>query len=403
MAVSGSYCTSRDLKDVYPNIDEFDNKTPIYGWETDNTYYVAYNSGLTTQLFIDSKSQQSGKQSIGTTALTTINDSDVTASDTEITVTDGTTITDDTYIKIGDEIILVTNVATHVLTVTRGHFGTTASTHADVSSVYQHFSPVANGDWLSDSDNDFVILKYGSDPNNSLTEAGEDWATLKTRYIKNASRYLDARLDATLSRDAFKDKEGNYDYVIIRTSSLIACSFLIKSMDSSSQVSENFMNEAEFLINQLNDGKTKLSHQISGDSSQGNLREVVTPSNANPLRIVDVQGRYTGTGYDLIKIFIDTGDNGVIGTGKFTVAVKDSTGLKKNTVVDSEVITGDYQHIGNGLKIRYAGQDDDSVANANDEYELEVVGWSEPVDNATVRTVRMSRSMPTHSYYRNKL
>jgi len=40
-------------------------------------------------------------------------------------------------------------------------------------------------------------------------EAGEVFATLITRVMKNASRYFDSRVDGTLPRDQWKDKEGN--------------------------------------------------------------------------------------------------------------------------------------------------------------------------------------------------
>ena len=322
MATSSVYCTNRDLKDVYPNIDEFDSKTPIYGWNVaSGSQYVAYNVGLVTALFVAGNNQG--------TARTSVND--------------------------------VNN----------------------------------NGEWYYDSTDDAVY--YYNDttsPNDLLMESGEDYATLKTRYIANASRYIDSRLDGELPRDAFKDKEGNYDYVIVRLTALYACSFLIKSMEATSEVANEFTKEAEFLISQLNDGKTKLSFQISGDASQGNLREVTAPQADNALRIVDVQGVYTGSGYDLMKIYIDTGDGGALGVGKFSVQNKDSVKLKNNLLVDSEIITGDYQHLGNGLKIRFSGKNDSSIATEGDEYELEVFGWSEPTDNPTVRGIKMSRSYP---------
>ena len=54
MAISSTYCTHRDLKDIYPNLDEFDAKTPLYGWtEVSTNKYAAHNSGLVTQLFAD--------------------------------------------------------------------------------------------------------------------------------------------------------------------------------------------------------------------------------------------------------------------------------------------------------------------------------------------------------------
>jgi len=49
-----NYITERDLYDIYPNIDEFDSKSIIYGWVQDSgSRYKAENSGLVTQLFAD--------------------------------------------------------------------------------------------------------------------------------------------------------------------------------------------------------------------------------------------------------------------------------------------------------------------------------------------------------------
>ena len=49
-----TYATNRDLKDVFPEVDSFDTKTPIYGWVVDSgTRYRADNCGLVTLLFAD--------------------------------------------------------------------------------------------------------------------------------------------------------------------------------------------------------------------------------------------------------------------------------------------------------------------------------------------------------------
>ena len=51
-----TYITSRDLKDTFPNLDEFDTKKPLYGWVVDSvSRYVSHDSGLVTQLFVDGK------------------------------------------------------------------------------------------------------------------------------------------------------------------------------------------------------------------------------------------------------------------------------------------------------------------------------------------------------------
>jgi hypothetical protein len=81
---------------------------------------------------------------------TTINEgSTFSNSDTTLTVTSGTGISNNDFILIDSEILQVTNVATNDLTVTRGQSGTDADTHANGATV---FLIVGN----ADSDNDYV-------------------------------------------------------------------------------------------------------------------------------------------------------------------------------------------------------------------------------------------------------
>ena len=48
------YCTHKELKRVFPQISEFDQKKPIYGWvEVSTNKYAAHDSGQVTQLFAD--------------------------------------------------------------------------------------------------------------------------------------------------------------------------------------------------------------------------------------------------------------------------------------------------------------------------------------------------------------
>ena len=82
----------------------------------------------------------------------------------------------------------------------------------------------------------------------------------------------------------------------------------------------------------------------------------------------------------MLKIIVTTG--GAIGTSKFSVFGKDSDALKVNQIVTDKIINGQYQTIGNGLQIRFAGKNDSSVATANDEWELEVFGKYESMDES---------------------
>ena len=314
-----AYCTDRELKDIYPHIDDFDTKVAVYGWVVvSGSKYAAHNSGLVTQLFVDGES-----------------------------------------------------------------LGAAQSAHTDLN---------VEGEWFYNSTDDVLYYYSASNPNDKLMEAGEYWGTLKTRYRENASRYLESKIDKNLPREQFKDKDGNYDYVIVRTTALLAAAFLIRSHDPTSEVAASFWEEANTEIEKLNSGENTLSWMTTADGSKGIVRESSVSGN---IRIVDTRGRYSGT-YDRIGVKITNA--GAIGTAKYSVWVKDSdylgaermnNGVTANLV--DEVINGQFQSLTGGLQIRFGGDTADT-ATINDKWEVEVSGYYEEVDNATsMRAVRMTR------------
>ena len=403
MATAPTYITHKELKRIFPQIDEFDQKTQLFGWvehKSSSGEYVAYNSGLVTEVFVDGASLGQKNQTIGTSAKTAINYvGTYSATATSLVVDDGSALTDDSYIKINDEILLITNISTNTLTVTREMFQTDAATISNDTSIYQHFYPSANGDNLYDSDNDFFVLKYGSDPNDVLVEAGEDFTDMVTQYRADASRYFDSRVDPSLPREQLKDKSGNYDYMVIRTVGLIAAAFMIKTKDHKSELAISFMEEADKNIELLNEGKAALSWQNTADASQGLIRDISYTSGA--IRPVDTRGNWNGT-WDLVKVIITTG--GVLGTAKYSVYTKNSDGLKQNQVVTDEIITGDFQPLAGSLQIRFAGETDSSTANVSgtaDEWEIEVTGQTEYVDSSDMKSIKLTRTgTPARRYYK---
>ena len=64
------------------------------------------------------------------------NDADITATETTLTVTDGTKFTVGDGIQLDSEIMRVTTIATNLLTVVRAIQGTTGATHADSLDVF---------------------------------------------------------------------------------------------------------------------------------------------------------------------------------------------------------------------------------------------------------------------------
>ena len=52
MATAPTYITHKELKRIFPQLDEFDQKSPIYGWVVvSGSKYAAHDSGQVTQLF----------------------------------------------------------------------------------------------------------------------------------------------------------------------------------------------------------------------------------------------------------------------------------------------------------------------------------------------------------------
>ena len=314
MASAPIYCTHKELKRVFPQLDEFDQKTPIYGWvEVTTNKYAAHNSGSVTQLFVDGES-----------------------------------------------------------------LGSAQSAHTDLN---------VEGEWFYNSTDDVLYYYSASTPIDKLMESGELFTAMVTQFRTDASRYIDSRLDPKLPKNQLKDKNGNFDYMIVRTTALYAAAFMVRTKDPTSDMAAAIMLEADNNVQLLNEGRAALSWQNTGDASQGVLRDVTYTD--GEVRPVDFRGRAYGVDYDLVQLKIGTG--GAIGTATYNVWVKNSDGLKQNQVVTNEKITGDYQKLAHGLEIRFSGTTDSSTATANNEWEVEVRGYNEEIDTADLKGIKMTR------------
>ena len=245
----------------------------------------------------------------------------------------------------------------------------------------------SNGEWFYESTLDAVYYyNDASSPNDLIMESGEDTATFTQRYRRNASRYVESKLDSRLASEVNMDREGSYPYIIKRTTALVAVGMMLKSDDPLSEVANAFMEEAEELLKGLKTGDLQLPHQVTGDSSYGVVRDVTYTS--GKIRPIQPRGFYSGP-YDLLKVKII--DSGAIGTGTYSVWEKSSTSLKSNQIITAETINGDFQECAGGLEIRFSGATDATTANANDEWEIEVHGISENVRMGQSGNITMTR------------
>ena len=251
----------------------------------------------------------------------------------------------------------------------------------------------SNNEWYLDSAGDTIYYyNDAKNPNNMIMESGDDWVTIKTRFRRKASRLIESHLDNRLSREVLKDREGNYPAIIVHATALQAVILLLKAHDPNNEVIEPFKSELDELIDGLKAGTIVLPTAISGVSAKGVIREVSVNASSD-LRPIELRRNYTGSGYELLKVYIDSGENGIIGTTKMTVKGKDGTLLKNNTLIDSQVITGDFDFLGVGnLYIRWGGDDVASaITTATDEYEIELWGSSLDTTISSVGSVRMTR------------
>ena len=328
-----TYCLDSDILSIYPNISEFDTKTPIYQFtrwqdnESDNPIYqqlshehwVCYNTGHAESLYVNGKDW--GDPGKGIPDL------------------------------VGNQ---------------------------PSQDIYK---------WIYEGRGDFVVVHIPDrlgDPNNYLMEIGQDWNDLVNRTIVRASRFFDSRVNANIERKQFKNAEGEYDYIVIRTTALIVCKFLMMGYDLDSPSLLAFEEEINFNIDLINSGQTKLSHQITPDASKGEVTIIKQATQAG-LNLVDTRGSYTGV-YDNIKIVCTT--SGKIGVGKFDVYIGNATdGIKSYQSLKDQVVTGLYQTIGNGLQVRFQGQSLISTMQVNDEWQIECWGKGEEYSDLGYKSI----------------
>ena len=313
MATNFKYASLSDLTKYFNRVSDFDNKRQLFGFtlqESGEGYasspYLNPNSGLVNNLYKDGNDLGSGKQTIGTSTTTLANEV-ISSSEVEIDVDSGSACTAESYIKIDDEIMYISSISTNTLTCIRGRLGTSAEAHADDSIVYQHFFPSSAGQWLYDSDNDFVIISASSDVSDNIIEAGEDYSTFINQALVDASlelhNYLDARYSTPLEKIKQVDSDTaalsvaeEFDPIIIKSVCYKVAANLIRAKEGSSEEADYFDSlvtnaDRTGIIDKLNDGIYKLSHEVDANDKKGSVRY---RNVSGTMDLVELGGEYHG-------------------------------------------------------------------------------------------------------------
>ena len=412
MATDFKYASQTDLEMYYPNFSSYDAKNQVMGWTTESftkqdtstvSFYVAYNSGLMSQLFIDGKSQQAGNQTIGTTKVGDISETVNAVSETVIDIDgDYGNLTADTFIKIGNEIMyikLLTDGDPDTMSVIRACLGTSMEAHDNGADIFEHFKPTANGHNLYDSDNDFIILKYGSDPNDLVTEDGQNSSTYFDQMLVNASMELNNLLDARYptplhkvtqidQNTASSGQTKEYDAIVIKMTCYICISNLLRQNERMEEADyySNLVTNAERtgMVDRLNAGEFKLSYEVDAKDSQGKINRINV---TGTMDIVETAGAYVGEKYDLLRITCTT--TGAYGAGYVKVEyMADDKIFGAET--DPQVVTGGLQALSGlgGLLVRFQG----ASISQNNVWEIEVNSADRKISNAQSSAIDLTRT-----------
>ncbi len=266
-------------------------------------------------------------------------------------------------------------------------------------------------EYYYNQDLDLVYFYSTTDPDQLEMVATEDRETYIDWLMGEASRHLDAMLDARFQTPFLKDRDGLYDSVIIRATAYMAA--YIITLDKNTELAEIYgdrlVNEmGTGIIDKLNDARLKLKIEVDTESARGEIREVGAAFSGLPLnfndvdedfnslsiaggiRMVETSGEAFGVLWDLIKVAITTA--GTIGTATYSTYIRDDTDkvLKGSLSVQNEVINGQPQYLGYGLYGRFGGYTG-ATAVVGDEWEVEVRGSEQAVTHG-VNTMRAVRS-----------
>ena len=231
------YCSQRDVKDVYPNIDESDDKVVIRNWVETGTsnLYLARNSGLVSVLFQDGEDLGDPEANSG-------------------------------VVNANGE----------------WYYESTLDT------VYVFNSASDPNELLMEAGEDWATLIDRMIVNCSM----ELSAMLDARFprpIPKSFQYA----EATDGSDT-----PEYDYILKRTTALLVAHHLLVSKDPASEEALALKEQIDETIDRLNDGKIKFSFEVDYTDQGGDTIEV---TRAGSMYLVETSGSWEGANFDRLK------------------------------------------------------------------------------------------------------
>ena len=261
----------------------------------------------------------------------------------------------------------------------------------------------SNGEWFYASGTnqvEYYNSNYSSTTvNEQIFEVGVDFEDFLNQSLTDGALELHNLLDARFSTPLEKIKQVDsdtaavsvdeeFDPIIKKSNCYITASNLIRAKEGVSEEADYFYSlvtnaERTGLIDKLNDGIYKLSHEVDANDKKGSIRY---RNISGTMDIVELAGEYTGGQYDLLKVEIE--DSGAYGVGTYKTHYLANDKLF-GAVTSSNKITGGLQELvgGSGIWVRFQG----ASATDGDIWEIEVYGSHRKQTNKSNATIEMVR------------
>ena len=234
----------------------------------------------------------------------------------------------------------------------------------------------------ADIDTLYIRTSTSANPSNFTIEYGIDWDSYLLALTKKAADYLDSRLRVRFPTPIPKSidiiQDITYDYVIVRLNALLTL-YLLKSRDDM-EVAKKYKEDADSLIKEILDGKTKLSFEFTaGQIGTG----VISPTSTNTSTLVPfISGLYVGdTGIWYLKCTTI----GAVGTAQYKLSDDNGVTYPYDAVVtDVELVS-----LSEGLYVRWLNRNDESPGALvlNDTWKIKVTSNDETVKTSKLTSI----------------
>ena len=295
MATDFKYAAQTDLEMYYPNFSSYDAKRQILGWETTGTsnLYLARNSGLVTQLFVNGEDLGDAEANSGV---------------------------------------------------------------VNVNGEWYYDSALDTIYYFNDASNPIDLLMEGGIDNATYFDQMLVNASMELNNLLDARYPTPLPKVAQIDQNtASSGQSKEYDAIVIKMTCYICVANILRTEGKTEEADyyHGLVSNAERtgMADRLNAGEFKLSYEVDAKDRQG---AVNNKSVARSMDIVETAGAYVGEKYDLLKI--EATVTGAYGVGKVKVHYYGSDKIWGSSS-DEEIVTGGLQSLSGlgGLRVRFQG------------------------------------------------